>query len=287
MNYIPTPYISEKDQGNKLTQLYNLLSQQVNSYQKAGHMRSGSSVPSELAQELLRSVCCTLDLAGGVGKWQDLRQGMQAGQALLKEKQIRAKQQFLLVETTLPEWIEECRADAIQALRVFLGSYDPVHLAHICPETGCYPIMTPIADAPSGIDSAAQILDQLWWENQIMGAFSENAFHDFQNVFCQFDRGLSENQCQQLLIQGVGKLLLGESLDRLTFLSWEREALCSQLSANGSAPKEQLVFAAKELTAFINLSGPKAVRYAQQAAVSFLPRLTVALQSNDVSTIFL
>lgn len=280
-------YLSPEEQAQAMERLYLLLGDQVKSYQASGHMRASSSVPAELAQELLRSIGCTLDLVGGISQWKNLREGLAAGQSLLHKRLEAAKQQLLLVEATLPLWQEECRSEALLRLRSFLRSYDPLHLAHVEPELGCFPLVTPINDAPSGIDHALQMLRQLWYENQIMAAFPADALEKFQNVFCQFDRGLSENQCQQLLVNATGKILLSGRPDRLTFLHWEREALTAQLSDADPGPKPQLMHALEQLTEHLHLPDPNASRHVQRSLTAFLPRITAALRSGDLTAIFL
>lgn len=287
MSHEVNAYPSPEEQALVMEQLYRILAHQVKSYQASGRMRASSSIRTELAQELLGSVLCTLEQAGGIRAWKDLQAGLNAGRKRLREQWNAASKKLLLVESSLPGWAEECRMEVLQQLRHFLQSYDLLHLAHLKADTGCFPLVVPISDSFSGAAHALAVLDQLWFENQIMAAFPDEALQHFQNIFCQFDRGLCENQCTQLLVNAVGKQRLKASLDELTFLPRERDALWAKLSDKGSGtPAQQLMDSLEQINAHFAFPDAHAFSHARKAVLSYVPRLTTALEFGDLTAIF-
>ena len=141
MSHEVNAYPSPEEQALVMEQLYRILAHQVKSYQASGRMRASSSIRTELAQELLGSVLCTLEQAGGILAWKDLQAGLNAGRKRLREQWNAASKKLLLVESSLPGWAEECRMEVLQQLRHFLQSYDLLHLAHLKADTGCFPLV--------------------------------------------------------------------------------------------------------------------------------------------------
>ena len=66
MNNLPIHPPTPNQQEQFLQQLYALMARQVQSYHKHRHMGSSSSIPTELAQDLLESIDYTANQAGGL-----------------------------------------------------------------------------------------------------------------------------------------------------------------------------------------------------------------------------
>lgn len=124
----------------------------------------------------------------------------------------------------------------------------------------------------------------LWLENQIMAAFPEDQLDSFWSVFCQNDRGISENQCEQLLVNVIGKVLISGKADTLLFSDKERDCLQALFSRQSGKMMEKMLSTAFDLMDFPDLN---AISYARQVIPNLLPRLTAAVSSNNLTAIFI
>lgn len=213
--------LSQQEQQRLLIKLYSLLENQVKSYHKSRHMGQNSSVPTELAQELMASVEYTLGLAGGAQPNADLEKMLQTGQKILEEKLEKARNTLHLVRTTAPDWQTQCRWEAIAYLDRYLQTYDHRHLAHRSPEGLFYPICVPVPERLQGLDQAQFYLNVLWEENQIMAAFADSAL---ESLWARLPVDCL-NQCEQIICNVVGKKMLRDDLRELTFTQCQWSAL--------------------------------------------------------------
>ena len=91
MNQFPVTPLSPEEQQRVMRQMYVLMGKQVESYHKHRHMGSNTSVPVELAQELMESVEYTLQFAGGIYAGTNMEESLKIGQVVLNGKQQKAK----------------------------------------------------------------------------------------------------------------------------------------------------------------------------------------------------
>lgn len=252
----------------KPQQLYSLLAGQVRSYHRHYHMGENSSVPTEVAQELLESIRYTLDTVPGTR--------LEPGQQVLAEKLERAKRLHRLVEATAPEVRSQCHWETVRDLGQFLEGYDHLHFAHRIPEELYYPLLMPIPEEIRGVDYALAFLNCLWRENQILEAFPAGAVEELYACLPPDYWEAPQNLCEQPLWNGLANVLLGEPLDRL-YLE-DRERLTGILR---SGP--DLAEAMKRLCQILEIP---CVDYAMGAVAQLRPRLAVALPGGDLSALF-
>ena len=225
MNQLPLQPLSPEEQQYIANQIYLLMGKQVHSYHKHRHMGNSSSVPLELAQELMESIEYTVNLVGGAYAHADLDKALVLGQEILTSRLRKAKSMLELVSGTAPQWQTECRWEALRYLQHYLDHYDPLHLAHEGPDALFYPILIAPPEDIRGIDSCLFYLNIMWIENQIMAAVPERALEQL------YDRLPTAvlNQCEQLLINGIGKSILGAGIDPLVFAPEEYPRLLTIL----------------------------------------------------------
>ena len=252
-----------------MEQMYLLMGKQVQSYHKHRHMGNNSSVPVELAQELMESIEYTIGLVGGVYAHRNIEQALVLGQEILESRLSEAKSMLELVNGTAPQWQTECRWEALRYLRHYLEQYDHLHLAHKGPEDLFYPILISPPEGIQGIDSCIFYLNILWIENQIMAGVPEDSLEQF------WDRlpAASLNQCEHLLINGIGKALLRTGIDPLVFETEEHMQLIVALM---SATEEKLRDAAKLLCQWLSLKDENAYMYVE----AVVPQLTMWIGDN-------
>ena len=254
MTQLPIKAQSPDQQQLIMEQLYALMEKQVRSYHTHRHMGSNSSVPVELAQELIESIEYTANQVGGIYAHPSVEQALRLGQEVLENKHAEAKSMLELVTATAPHWQTECRWDAIHYLRHYLDCYDHLHLAHEGPDNLFYPILISPPEDIRGIDMCLFYLNILWIENQIMAGVEDDALEAF------WDRlpTATLNQCEHLLLNGIGKAMIGAGLEPLTFLPEEQMRL---MIAMLNATEEDLKSAASLLCHWLNLKDENTKTY--------------------------
>ena len=269
MSQLPINPLSPEEQQRVMNQMYMLMAKQVQSYHKHRHMGNNSSVPVELAQELMESIEYTIGLVGGVYAHRNIEEALLLGQEILESRLSKAKSMLELVNGTAPQWQTECRWEALRYLQHYLEQYDHLHLAHKGPVNLFYPILISPPEGIRGIDSCIFYLNILWIENQIMAGVSDNALDQF------WDRlpSATLNQCEHLLINGLGKALLGSGLDPLTFELEEQMQVAYTMMTTS---EEQLHTAAKLLCHWLDLKDENAKVYVQ----AVIPQLSMWIGDN-------
>jgi len=269
VNHLPINPLSPEEQQRIMEQMYLLMGKQVQSYHKHRHMGNNSSVPVELAQELMESIEYTIGLVGGVYVHRNIGEALLLGQEILESRLNKAKSMLELVNGTAPQWQTECRWEALHYLRRYLEQYDHLHLAHKGPDDLYYPILISPPEGIQGIDSCIFYLNILWIENQIMAGVPEDALEQF------WDRlpAATLNQCEHLLINGIGKALLRTGIDPLVFETDEHMQL---LVALMKATEERLKDTAKLLCQWLNLTDENACMYVE----AVIPQLTIWIGDN-------
>ena len=268
MSHLPISPLSPKQQ-QIMEQMYHLMEKQVQSYHKHHRMGASSSVSVELAQELMESIEYTVGLAGGVYAHSSVGKALLLGQEILENRLQKAKTMLDLVNDTAPHWQTECRWDALGYLRHYLDHYDPLHLAHKGPDDLFYPILIAQPEDVQGIDCCLFYLNILWIDNQIMAGVPEDALEQFWDKL----PAATLNQCEHLLINGIGKALLGAGIDSLVFEAEEHLQLTVALI---SATKENLKDASRLLCQWLNLKVENARMYVD----AVIPQLTMWTGSN-------
>lgn len=254
MSQLPINPLSPEEQQRVRNQIYRLCGKQVQSYHKHRHMGQNSSVPVELAQELMESIEYTIGLVGGVSAHANLDEVLLLGQEIVKSRLSKAKSMLELVNGTAPQWQTEFRWETLRCLRNYLDHYDPLHLAHRSPEDLYYPVLISEPEGIRGIDRCLFYLNVLWIENQIMAAIPDDIMEPF------WDRlpAMAINQCEHLLINGMGKALLGLNLESLLFEPEERVRLAACMK---KVTEEQLCFCAERLRSWLKLKDEGSFAY--------------------------
>ena len=269
MSQLPINSLSQEEQQKIMGQMYLLMGKQVQSYHKHRHMGNNSSIPVELAQELMESITYTINLVGGIYANRNIEEALQLGQEILENRLNKAKSILELVNATAPQWQTECRWEVLRYLRHYLEQYDHLHLAHKGPDDLFYPILISPPEGIQGIDSCLFHLNILWIENQIMAGVPDDTLDQF------WDRlpSATLNQCEHLLINGIGKALLGTGIDPLVF---EAEEYMQLIVALMTATEEGLREAAKLLCQWLNLKDENARMYVE----AVIPQLAMWIGDN-------
>ena len=258
MNQLPLRALSPEEQKHRMGQLVGLMEHQVKGYHRAHHLGENTSVSLELAQELMASLEYTMEQAGGMFAQGELADILALGQQMLEEKQTKARQMLTLVTATAPAWQTECRWEAVKCLERYLKRYDCRYLAHRIPEDLFYPVLVAPPEGIRGMDYALFYLQILWIENQIMASFSEEALAQL------WDRLPVDtlNQCEQVLMNALGKILSGLPTEPLVFTP---EDYCRLLPALRRAGEEEIQQAWQVLCRWLDVKDGHMAAYAKAA----------------------
>ena len=280
MSNLPISPLSTEEQQRLMGQMYLLMAKQVQSYHKHRHMGNNSSVSVELAQELMESIEYTISQVGGVYAHSNIGEALVLGQEILEGRLTKAKSMLELVNATAPQWQTECRWEALRYLRNYLEQYDHLHLAHKGPDDLFYPILISPPEGIRGIDSCIFYLNILWIENQIMAGVPDDSLEQF------WDRlpAATLNQCEHLLINGIGKALLGSGLDPLTF---EPEELIQIVCTMMTTSEEKLRSAATLLCHWLNLKDENSKMYVQTVIRQLSMWIGDSVRSGNVENMFI
>lgn len=278
MNHLPLNPLSPEEQQRFLEQMYLLMGKQVQSYHKQRSMGSNSSVSLDLARELMESMEYTIHQSGGIQA--NAEDALHWGQEVLAEKVTKARSMLELVQATAPGWQTQCRWEAIGYLRHYLDTYDHIHLAHRGPEELYYPILITTPEGIRGIDLCLFYLNIIWIENQIMAAIPDAVLDSFWD---RLPAG-TQNQCEHLLINCMGKALIGADLDSLTF---EPEEQMKLMIAMLTATEEKLKSAARRLCVMLELKDGNARQYVGAAASILSMWAGENVTDCDIGNIFL
>lgn len=280
MNQFLMDPLSPEQQQRLMEQLYSLLEKQVRSYHKSRHMGIHSSIRTELAQELMASITYTIAHAGGIRAQENPEEALLRGQQQLKASHTKALSALELVQATAPRWQTECRWDALHCLTTYLDRWDPIHLAHKGPETLFYPILISPPVDMQGIDCCLFYLKILWIENQIMAGIPDEVLDQFW-LHLPTD---THNQCEHLLLNGIGKLLICAELAPLTFTQEEKAQLLTALQRTNEFALKN---AANKLCHQLSLTDPNAIMYAQAVVPLLTLRLDDHLTRDHLANLFL
>ena len=280
MSHLPINPLSPEEQQRIMEQMYLLMGKQVQSYHKHRHMGNNSSVPVELAQDLMESIEYTMRLVGGVYAHRNIEEALVLGQEILESKLRRAKSMLELVNGTAPRWQTECRWEALRYLRHYLEQYDHLHLAHKGPEDLFYPILISPPDDIQGIDSCIFYLNIMWIENQIIAGVPDDALEQFWERL----PAATLNQCEHVLINGIGKVLIGTGLAPLTFEPDEHMQL---IAAMLEATEEKMKTAATLLCQWLNLEDENARMYVEAIIPQLSKWIGDNIRTGNMDNIFL
>ena len=279
MSHLPIHPPSPEEQQRVMNQMYCLCGKQVQSYHKHRHMGSNSSVPVELAQDLMMSIAYTIELVGGVYAHANLENALLLGQEVLESKLSKAGSMLELVNATAPDWQTEYRWEALRYLHRYLGQYDHLHLAHKGPDDLFYPVLISPPEGIKGIDSCIFYLNILRIENQIMAGVPEDAL---EQLWERLPNG-TVNQCEHLLINGIGKALLGTGINPLVFESEERMQLMIILT---STSEDELKNAVKVLCKWLTLTDHNACKYIENV-IPQITQIRNIINAENIAHIFL
>ena len=193
------------------SELLGLLSYQITRYT----MGDSSSVPLELAQELLSSICYVLGISPDHpdGRWKELAhsglgQAFQEGLNHIEQKKSFGKELWQTISDHLPPVESLSLLRTLKGLRGFWAKYDSRFFAHKTPWDLEYPLALPIPDAMQGINMVNWYLSHLWLENCFLSTYSN--ILPILTRYCPDFQDLPINCFEPIAANALGLAVLGK-----------------------------------------------------------------------------
>ena len=121
-------------------------------------------------------------------------------------------------------------------------------------------------------------------ELEFINAFPVKRVRQLLEVCCMDDHEQLFNLYEPLAVNALGLALIGEDPKKLDISAHERQKIADRLDADWKPAFEKAVLRVPEA---LGLHSVKAENYLTACVQSFLPRLKVAMESGDLSWIFL
>ncbi|HBL07124.1 MAG TPA: hypothetical protein DDZ33_09415 [Clostridium sp.] len=283
--------ISEEDKMLIEFKIWNLLGKHTERYT----MGDSTSVPIEIAEELLNSICFSLGL--------ELRELMNAKEVLMEEDiSDLLKTSWSKIASLMERGknlLEEVRKsssnienisykDTINEIDRFFNKYDYRFFAHKIDCSIDYQLSNPISEKLQGIEYINEYLKALLIENEFCICFDKDNIIYVLNSYCSDYKELLINIFEPILTNAIGLDILGVDILTLEISALQRETLLGifrNLSKTEILVK--LESSAKSICNVLGIVDNEKIEYIQKTAVNIYPRIEVGLSTGNIDNIFL
>lgn len=283
--------ISEEDKMLIEFKIWNLLGKHTERYT----MGDSTSVPIEIAEELLNSICFSLGL--------ELRELMNAKELLMEEDisdllkaswskiaslMERGKKLLEAVRKSSPNIENISYKDTINEIDKFFNKYDYRFFAHKIDCSIDYQLSNAISEKLQGIEYINEYLKALLIENEFCICFDKDNIIYILNSYCSDYKELLINIFEPILTNAIGLDILGRDILTLEISALQRETLLGifrNLSKTEILVK--LESSAKSVCDILEVVDNEKIEYIQKTAVNIYPRIEVGLSTGNIDNIFL
>lgn len=283
--------ISEEDKMLIEFKIWNLLGKHTERYT----MGDSTSVPIEIAEELLNSICFSLGL--------ELRELMNAKELLMEEDisdllkaswskiaslMERGKKLLEAVRKSSPNIENISYKDTINEIDKFFNKYDYRFFAHKIDCSIDYQLSNAISEKLQGIEYINEYLKALLIENEFCICFDKDNIIYILNSYCSDYKELLINIFEPILTNAIGLDILGRDILTLEISALQRETLLGifrNLSKTEILVK--LESSAKSVCDILGVVDNEKIEYIQKTAVNIYPRIEVGLSTGNIDNIFL
>lgn len=298
MNNELTPaYIAPPDDCNDS----NILSAQIRLWEFLGRrverytLGYSSSVRTEVAQELLQSICFTLniDLNGSpqalknLLDW-DLDKRFATGIADIEQKIDTGRRLWQAACLSVPKIENVSLRDTLKSIGGFWKRYDYRFFAHDIPCDIDYQLYRPIPENLMGVDYVNEYLRRIIVENDLLRRFAPNSVIQLLDNYCQDYKGMLINLYEPIATNAIGLSLCGGDIDELNISNAQRGQIAAILEP---LPKQEAVealqTAASKACNILAICQPPARLYLRKLAANLYPRINAALSAGSMEGVFL
>lgn len=287
-------YLSTEEIQSLQLQLVNLWSVQIEAYNGS----KSSSIPKKQAEKLMQSIYFTLgfylrrleDLDESIAlmKSYPLKELFEKGQRLIKEEVEGVRDIFARLKTQLLPTQNIAYQDTYsKGLDPFFKSYNLKFESQECPGSIDYPLSNDDMKQ-IGADYIISYIEKSVLEHSLCLKFSFTEIEALLKAYHEGYQHLLINIYELVLINTIGRILLGKSLDSLKLEEEEVQLLESQLSIQtNEALGQVLQEGARECLKRLDLLSSEMNHYVYQTVSKFIPHVKEALKQGTLGQIFI
>ncbi len=283
--------ISEEDKMLIEFKIWNLLGKHTDRYT----MGDSTSVPIEIAEELLNSICFSLGLelrelmnAKEVLMEEDISDLLKASWSKIASLMDRGKKLLEEVRKSSPNIENISYKDTLNEIDKFFNKYDYRFFAHKIDCSIDYQLSNPISEKLQGIEYINEYLKALLIENQFCLCFDKDNIIYILNSYCSDYKELLINIFEPILTNAIGLDILGRDILTLEISALQRETLLGifrNLSKTEILVK--LKSSSKNVCDILGVVDNEKIEYIKKTAANIYPRIEVGLSTGNIDNIFL
>lgn len=258
-------------------------------------MNDSSSVPIEVAEELLKSICFLLNKSMEDSKskikllkdeeleevWKNSWKGVE--EDIAKSKDLLE----MVINTSI--CIENISYDdTVLEIARGLKFYDYRFLAHEVPCSIDYQLSNPVSEKLQGIDFINEYLKRLLFENEFCNNFDKAKIIELLKSYCEDYKELLINIFEPVFTNIIGLEVLGSDIYKIEIEDVERKVLLFIFNKmDKSEIKKEIITACNSICNKLKISKEDEIKYMKETALNLLPRIEVGIKNNSLENIFL
>ena len=291
LKYSNLANVSNEDKEIMQIKLWTLLGRVTERYT----MGDSSSVPVEIAEELLKSITFLLNkemknpkskinlfecesLEGAwKNSWITIEKDITTGKNLLEE--------VMKTSTGIENISYE---DTVAEIEKGIKVYDYRFFAHEIPCSIDYQLSNAVSEDLQGIDFINEYLTRLLFENKFCNNFEKEKIIEVLKSYCRDYKGLLINIFEPVLTNVIGLELIGADIFKLEMKSYEREILLYTFKKMTIEEiEEEFIKAANSVCNKLKIVNDYEINYVKMTALSLLSRIEEGIKNNNLENIFL
>ncbi|WP_196000402.1 DUF6179 domain-containing protein [Clostridium sp. 1001271B_151109_B4] len=258
-------------------------------------MGDSSSVPVEIAEELLKSITFLLNKemknsqsivklfesesleSAWKDSWATIEKDIAKGKELLEE--------VMKTSTGIENISYE---DTVVEIEKGIKVYDYRFFAHEIPCSIDYQLSNAVSEDLQGIDFINEYLTRLLFENKFCNNFEKEKIIEILKSYCKDYKGLLINIFEPVLTNVIGLDLVEADIFKLEIKSYEREVvLYTFKNMTIKEIEEELIKSANSVCNKLKIVSDFEINYVKMTALNLLPRIEEGIKNNNLENIFL
>lgn len=258
-------------------------------------MNDSSSVPIEVAEELLKSICFLLNKSMEDSKskikllkdeeleevWKNSWKGVEKDIAKSKDLLEKVINTSICIENISYD-------DTVLEIARGLKFYDYRFLAHEVPCSIDYQLSNLVSEKLQGIDFINEYLKRLLFENEFCNNFDKAKIIELLKSYCEDYKELLINIFEPVFTNIIGLEVLGSDIYKIEIEDVERKVLLFIFNKmDKSEIKKEIITACNSICNKLKISKEDEIKYMKETALNLLPRIEVGIKNNSLENIFL
>lgn len=246
-----------------------------------------SSLPKELAEALLHSVCYTLGPALAAPPGGSLLPAYEAGVVRTAKKVRQTKRRWQVARLSLPKVVSLSARETLFSIGTFFENYDARFFAHAIPCDVDYQLCHPVPETLLGVDYVSEYLSRICIENDFLRLFPPERVDALLERACPDYRYRIDNLYAPIAANALALALLGEAAQGLCVTREMQHLLLAQFAPLTLQQQyAALRRAADMLCVALSITNPAAQKYLLATADALVPRIAAALATGSLAEVF-